>query len=622
MGNGYNGKILRVDLSKGITSVDEIDETFCRRHLGGAGFIAYYLTKELKPKIDPLGPDNKLMFMAGPCTGLPLSGSGRNCVGAKSPLTGGIAKSEVGGFWGAELMHAGYDGIIIEGKSPKPVYLFIHNGEASIKDAAHLWGKTTKETEETIRQELGDKRIRLACIGPAGENLARIACIINDLKEAAGRGGTGAVMGSKNLKAIAIRGTVGPEIANPDGLKEFRQWLLDNPKRWEGQHTYGTGSPAAMEGGVTIGNMPIRNFRDGEFPEVTKIHGGTLKDTVRIGMEGCYSCIIRCKKVVKVDDPDLKVDPAYGSPEYETLASMGSCCGVDNLKAICKAHELCGAYSLDTISTGMTISFAMECFENGLLTNKDTGGIELKFGNADAMLKTIDLIARREGIGDLLAEGSMRAAERIGQGAEKFAMHVKGQEFPMHDPRAKAGLGLGYAVNPQGADHCMNLQDTLLTAPGPILNSLHPMGILEPLPAEDLSPSKIEMFRYIRSHRLLADSAVVCYFVPFGLEQYADLVKVATGWDTGIVELMQTINRTLTLFRMFNLREGFTSADDKLPERFYTGRIGGQSAHKKYDREKLEKAKNYWYRLMGWNASGVPTPETLAALDIGWAANV
>ncbi|MFC1952432.1 aldehyde ferredoxin oxidoreductase family protein, partial [Chloroflexota bacterium] len=477
---GYNGKILRVDLSKGTTSAEEIDELFCRKYLGGAGFVSYFLLKELRPGIDPLGPENKLIFALGPVTGVSLPGNARNCIGAKSPLTGGYAKSEVGGFWNAELKHAGYDAIIVEGKAAKPVYLWIQDGEASIRDATHLWGKTMKETLETIKTELGDDRICVAGIGLGGENLVRIACIMNGLKNAAGRGGMGAVMGSKNLKAIAIRGHKGPEVADSERVKEIRQWVLDNRKLWASFADYGTGAPAGMQSGEAEGNLPVRNFRDGEFPDVSKIDGGAVKDTIGVKMEGCWGCPVRCKKVVKVDEP-YSVDPDYGGPEYETLAAIGSNCGVSDLKAIAKGNELCGAYSLDTISTGVTISFAMECFENGLLTTKDTDGIELRFGNADAMLKTIELIARREGIGDILAEGTLCAAQKIGKGAMEFAMHVKGMEIPMHEPRVKAALGLGYMVNPHGADHCANLHDTMISQTGGQLDRIKPLGILEPL---------------------------------------------------------------------------------------------------------------------------------------------
>ncbi len=616
MSYGYTGQILRVNLSQGTTSVDTLDELFCRKYLGGAGFVSYFLLKELQQGIDPLGPENKLIFALGPVTGVPLPGSGRHCVGAKSPLTGGYAKSESGGFWGAELKHAGYDAIIVEGKAEKPVYLWIHDGEASIRDASHLWGMKTKETEQTIRTELGDSLIRVAGIGPGGENLVRFACIMNDLKDAAGRGGMGAVMGSKNLKAIAVRGHKGPEVAEPERLKELRQWVLAHRELWASFAEYGTGSPTAMEGGATTGNLPVRNFADGEFPEISKITGGALKDTIRIKMEGCYACPIRCKKVVKVDEP-YPVDPAYGGPEYETLAALGSNCNVSDLKAIAKGHELCGAYSLDTISTGVAISFAMECFENGLLTTKDTDGLELRFGSAEAMLKTIELIARRQGIGNLLAEGTARAAQKIGKGAIEFAMQVKGVEIAMHEPRVKAALGLGYAINPHGADHCANLHDTMLSKMGSAFDKVRSLGVLEPLSADDLGPRKVAIFRNIHLQRIVGDSLALCSFIPFDVQQIADVLSVVTGWNTGPVEMLRIAERTMTMARLFNIREGLSAADDKLPNRFFQPKRNGVLSTKFYDPEQLERAKSYYYTLMGWDAkTGIPTPEKVQELGI------
>ena len=370
-----------------------MQESFCRKYLGGAGFVAYFLLKELLPRVDPLGPDNKLIFATGPLTGLKLSGTARHCVGAKSPLTNTIAKAEAGEFWGPELKFAGFDAVIIEGKANKPVYLSINDGQVTIKDAAHLWGKNTKETQDIIRAELGDAHVRVAMIGPGGENLVRYACIMHGLYDVAGRGGLGAVMGSKNLKAIAVRGHHPPQIASPEGVKELRDWLTANKEKIKLFQDFGSG--AFMGPYEASGNLPVRNFRDGLFPNAAAIEGKTIKDTIRIGMDGCFGCIVRCKKVVKIDAP-YPVDPAYGGPEYETLAALGSNCGIDNLKAICKGNELCNAYSLDTISTGGCISFAMECFEKGLLTLQDTGGLDVKFGNAEAMLKLIELIADRE----------------------------------------------------------------------------------------------------------------------------------------------------------------------------------------------------------------------------------
>ena len=611
---GYNGHILRVNLSQGTTSAEAIDELFCRKYLGGAGFVSYFLLKELRQRIDPLGPENKLIFAPGPVTGMPIPGSGRHCVGAKSPLTGGYAKSEVGGFWGAELKHAGYDAIIVEGKAEKPVYLWIQDGEVSIKDASHLWGKNTKETEDTIRAELGDSLIRVAAIGPAGENLVRFACIMNDLKDANGRGGMGSVMGSKGLKAIAVRGRKKPELAEPERLKELRQWLLSHRELWASFAELGTGG--AMEAYMATGNLPVCNFRDGEFPDISEITAGAVRDTIRVKMEGCYACPVRCKKVVEVDEP-YSVDPAYGGPEYETLAMIGSNCGVSDLKAIARGNELCNAYSLDAISTGGVIAFAMDCFENGLLTTEDTGGIELRFGNAEAMVKLIELVARREGIGDLLAEGTVRAAQKIGKGAMEFAMQVKRLEIPAHDPRLKAALGLGYAVNPHGADHCANLHDTLFSQPGSSLDAFKPLGVLEPIPADDLGPSKVSLFRDVQLVRIAQDALVMCYFVPYIADQIVDILAAVTGWRTSTTELLRIAERTLTMARLFNLREGLSAADDKLPKRFFQPKRNGVLSDKFYDPEQLEKAKSYYYTLMGWDAkTGVPTPEKLQELGI------
>ncbi|MBN2187388.1 MAG: aldehyde ferredoxin oxidoreductase family protein [Dehalococcoidia bacterium] len=616
MAAGYNSKILRANLSDNSVSVEPLDELFCRRYLGGAGFISYYLLRELRHEIDPLSPENKLIFALGPVTGVQLPGSGRNCIGSKSPLTGGFGKSEVGGFWGAELKRAGYDAIIIEGKAKRPVYLRIHDGEASIEDGSHLWGKTTKETQHVIRAELGDSLTRVATIGLGGENLVSYACIVNDLRNFAGRGGMGAVMGSKNLKAIAVRGHKAPWVAEAERLKEFRKWVLANMQLVEGFHSLGTG--AAMEYYEAKGNLPIRNFRDGIFPEVKMISAQAIKDTIRTKMEGCFACPVRCKKVVKFEEP-FPVDSDYGGPEYETLAALGSDCGIGNLKAIAKGNELCSAYSLDTISVGSAIAFAMECFENRLLTVQDTGGIELRFGNAEAMLKIIDLIARREGIGDLLANGTARAARKIGRGAEDLAIQVKGLEAGMHEPRLKAGLGLGFAVNPHGADHACNLHDDLFSIEGQELDGVRPLGILEPIPGQEFSPRKVSLFRYTQQNRIIRDSLVLCQFLPYDYEQIAEILSAVTGWKTGVVEILKMAERTLTLARVFNMREGFTAADDRIPKRFFQAKTNGALIDSSIDPNQLDKAKHYYYVLMGWDEeTGIPTPEKLEELDIAW----
>jgi len=612
---GYNGKLLRVNLSAGSTSVETVDESLLRKYLGGAGLIAYFLWQELSQGTDPLGPENKLVFALGPLTGISLPGSGRNGVGAKSPLTGGIAKSEVGEFWGAELKRAGFDVIIVEGKAEKPVYLWVHDGEAAIKDATHLWGKNTKETQETIRDELGDDHIRVAMIGPAGENLVRYACIMNGLYDAAGRGGLGAVMGAKNLKAIAVRGRQAPPIADSGPVAELRKWMAANLNLVKDFVEYGTG--AAMEAFEAAGNLPVRNFRDGVFPGISKISAPRIKETIGIGMDACFACTVRCKKVVQVKEP-YPVDPAYGGPEYETLAALGSNCGIDNLEALAKGSELCNAYSLDTISAGEVIAFAMECFENGLLTPKDTGGLELRFGNAEAMLKLIEMIARRDGIGDLLAEGAARAARSIGKGAEEFAIQVKGLEAGMHEPRVKPGLGLGFMVSPQGADHCTNLHDTMYLGENNWrVKEMAHLGLPGPFPPDDIGPRKVALFRFVQMQRVILDSLVVCLFLPYSYEQLNSVLRAVTGWDSSVTEMMRIAERTLTLSRLFNIREGLSAADDKLPARFFQPKTDGILADKPLDPVKLEKAKRYYYLLMGWDEeTGAPKPEKLEELDI------
>jgi aldehyde:ferredoxin oxidoreductase len=450
-------------------------------------------------------------------------------------------------------------------------------------------------------------------IGPGGENLIRYACIMSGLHDAAGRGGAGAVMGSKNLKAIAVRGSNRPKVATPEGVKELREWLLKNREIWSGTASGGTMDFGyAMEQAVTEGNLSVNNFRDGIFPDAKLIE----RNSIRIGMDGCFACPVHCKKVCKVDGP-YNVDPIYGGPEYETLGTLGTNCGISDIKAIAKGNELCQANSLDTISTGMVISFAMECFENGLLSTEDTSGIDLRFGNAAAMIKTIELIAKREAIGNLLAEGSAKAAKIIGKGAKKFSMDVKGLEIPMHEPRLKQILGLGYMVNPHGADHNCNVHDTMIAVKGRSLEWLKPlMGELEPLSVDDVGPLKVAIFRMTQLDRILNDSLVLCHWVPYPFTRRVNVTAAVTGWDVGALELLRVAERTITMFRLINIREGFTAEDDKLPERFFQPKSGAL-ADKPLNHEKMERAKSYYYTLMGWDAqSGIPLKEKVEELLI------
>ncbi len=619
---GIANRILRVDLSHRLVRTEQPDELFYRRYLGGAGVVAYYLLKEMQPGVDPLAPENVLVFAPGPMTGTPVPGGSRLCVGAKSPLSGGMAKSEAGGFFGYELKRAGFDALVVQGKADRPVYLWIHNGEVEIRDAGKLWGRTVLQTQDAVEAELGEKRVRTATIGVAGEKRAAIACVMTDLRNAAGRGGLGAVMGSKNLKCIAVKGATGVPAADPEKFRELARWMNTHFAEYgNGAAFHDVGTGADMAGSNAIGNLPVRNWTERSFDAVEKITAQAVRDHYRIAMEGCPGCQIRCKKVVALQGEGFKVDPRNGGPEYETLASFGSFMGIHDLAAICRANELCSLHGLDSISLGGTIAFAMECFEKGILTEQDTDGIPLRFGNADAMLRMIELVAQRRGFGDVLADGSRKAAQRIGKGAGELAMQVKGIEFGMHDPRVKQGLGLIYSVAPNGADHMTGTHDTAYTKEGRGMESVRSLDSPLPLPASDLSTAKVDRARNQHLSRNFADSLVMCAFVPWTLRQQVDLLRAQTGWDYTDFEALRQGERVANMARVFNLREGLSAADDQLPQRFFS--IGAKAGPKAVaiDPEAMARARRTFYVLMGWDpVTGAPTPEKLEELGIDWAA--
>jgi aldehyde:ferredoxin oxidoreductase len=624
MSSSYHNKMLRVNLTDGTITVEEPGLIYLRRYMGGWNIIADVLLREVPTGADPLGPENKLVFAPGVLTGLTISGASRNAVGAKSPITGGFGAAEVGGNWGAQFKRAGFDALIVEGAAEKPVYLWIKDGEVEIRDASHLWGKTTKETESLLREELDERRAELTMIGPGGENMVQYACVMNGLKDAAGRSGMGAVMGSKKLKAVVALGTENVEAADPDTIMAMARRAAQEvreEKRAAWAAKAGTGGQA-LEGGILSGNMPIRNFRDGEFPEIEGLE--YTMDKIGVKMEGCWSCAVRCKKVVQAEEP-YAVDPDYGGPEYETIGSLGSTCGVSDIVAVSRANELCNAYSIDTIGTGVTIAFAMECFENGLLTLEDTGGIDLRFGNADAMIQMIHKIAHREGLGDTLAKGLLPAAAEIGQGAEAYAVHAKGQAQPMHEPRLKRGLAIGYSLSPTGADHCHSLHDTGLVFPdedGFVQNGqLRGMGALEAMDLESLGPEKVQATIYNSMASIMNNCLTICNFTGWSLRELADMVRAATGWNVSEYELLKVGERAMTLARAFNMREGLTTEDDELCPRSYGPTQGGALAEGGIDRDALREAVHTYYGMMGWDAeTGVPMPAKLQELSVGWAA--
>ncbi|MBN1400084.1 MAG: aldehyde ferredoxin oxidoreductase family protein [Anaerolineae bacterium] len=619
MAKGYAGKILHVDLTQGKVWSEEPSDTFYRRYIGGSGFVGYYLLKDVPKNADPLGPENALIFADGTITGIPIAGAGRSAVGAKSPLTGGYGEADGGGFFGAELKQAGFDAIIVKGKASSPVYLWVHDGEAEIKPADHLWGMTTNECEEALKAELGDGRVRAATIGVGGEKMVRYACVMFDVTHAAGRTGLGAVMGSKNLKAVAARGRNRIELADSDGVRALSRWMVDNwkDKSW-GMHDLGTSG--GVEGLHEIGALPTRNFQDGQFEGASKISGTAMRDTILTDRGGCYACPIRCKRVVDIHDDQYQVDPIYGGPEYETIGAFGSNCGVDDLRAISKANELCNAQGLDTISCGMAVSFAMECYENGVLTQEDTDGLELNFGNGEAMVELTRRICFREGIGDLLAEGPTRAAQKLGPAALPFVLDVKGQPYPMHECRTRHGQGLGYAVSPTGADHMHNFWDGA-QANDPVGEGLQSLGVYQSVPQTELNSHKVRAYTMTTNWQWVHNHLGHCMFIPWSRDQMVEIVRAITGWQTNVWELLKVAERGVTMARAFNLREGMTRQDDKLPMRMNTFHVSGTVNEAPIDPEVLDEAVSMFYGMMGWDPdTGVPTLGKLQELDIEWVA--
>ena len=620
MPNGFQGKILYVDLSERAFRTEEPGEVFYRTYLGGWGIIAHELLNRAPKGVDPFAPENPLIFATGILTGSMAPSSGRHAVGAKSPLTGGFGEADVGGFWGTELKKAGLDAIVITGAASEPVYLWICDGDVEIRDASHLWGRETADVQRAIREELGDDRVRVAQCGPAGEGLVRYACIIHDVNRAAGRGGLGAVMGSKKLRAVAVRGSGTVENADPEELVSIRNGFIAlREQHWQSSQENGTGGGLAYL--QEAGMLPTRNFREGTFAGADAIKGATITERFLVGRDTCHVCPVGCKRRVEVDG---KVDPVYGGPEYESLAAFGSLCCNDDLESILVANQLCNAYGLDVISTGATIAWLMECFEKDLITVGDTGGIEVAFGDAQVILRLVEMIAKREGFGDTLAEGSWRAAQSIGRGTEDFVIHVKGQEMPMHDGRSRFGLGLSYAVSPTGADHIHSIHDEAMTVEPGMAMFQYSYGIHhEPIEHNDLSPKKVRAAAYLNSHVLIFNCVGWCYFHNYSIPRTRDVIQAVTGWNIQGFELMKAGERMQTLARAFNVREGLTEADDVLPPRMAEPIVSTAIDGWRIEPEEFMRARSLYYGMMGWDEeTGVPKEWKLHELGIGWVADL
>jgi len=610
---GWQGKLLRVDLNRSKVAVEELDRKIAENFIGGRGLGVKYLYDDITPAVDALSPSNELIFVTGPLTGTAAPAAGRYMVVTKSPLTGAIAESNAGGCFATSLKYAGYDMIIFKGKSKKPVYLWVDDEHVELRDAEHLWGKGSSETEKAVISET-NPLAKVACIGPAGENLVRFACVMNDMGRAAGRSGVGAVMGAKNLKAVAVNGTQGVKVADKMGFYDAMQecYKIINEDYTEEFHQIGT--PGVLALVQAVGALPTRNFQSGSNPEWEKLDGERLAETLstkrRKGM-ACPSCPVACGRVTRVTDPQFAGSGV--GPEYETLGLMGSSCGVNDLSAVSKANFIANEMGMDTISTGGTIACAMELYEMGYLPKKDVG-MPLNFGNREALVELTQKIGLRQGFGDTLAEGAYRVAEKYGH--PELFMGVKKQEFASYDPRALQGQGLGYATNSRGACH--------------IRGEVHDLSMYEVSwwhITRDRNIDKVDPLRWddkpilakeIQDWFGIIDSSGMCNFMFFlGLDEdnVRTLIETATGIDMGGYKgLMKTGERIFNLERLFNLKAGLTAKDDTLPKRMLEepmpeGPAKGMVVH-------LSEMLPEYYRLRGWTSEGVPTKKKLKELNL------
>ena len=607
---GYAGKLLRVDLSKGETKREPLSEELARTYLGGRGFAARILYDELKPGIDPLGPDNKIVFATGVLTGTPAPVGNRSLVASKSPLTGIWGDAAFGGWFGGDLKKAGFDAVIVEGTSDRPVYLWINDGQAEIRGASHLWGQETGPAQEAILREVG--KAKVLGIGPGGENLVRYASAISELRFCAGRSGMGSVMGSKKLKAIAVKGTKPIAVASREKLIAFTKQINKEIRDSASIATltrYGTWNNLTPL--QRFGILPTKNFQAGVIEGGERLESEAMVEAILTDRQTCPHCPIFCRRVVKMEKP-YKLSGSYGGPQYETVAGLGSLVMNTNPAAIAKAHELCNRYGIDTMSTGECIAWAMECWERGI----DLGR-PLPWGDVETIFTLIEEIAYRRGVGALLADGVRQAAAKVGRGSEAWALHVKGFEMAFHDPRGKKGMGLAYATANRGACHLQTVHEDALEAGGPFPE----LGLDTAMSRKQLD-GKAYLVKITQDYfGTLGDTLGICKFPtnawrPYTPTRVAQAVALVTGWDINLGELLTAGERIFNLCRMFNVREGISRADDALPSRLGEPLPEGASAGETVSAEDLEKLLEEYYKLRGWDRNGIPTPETLVRLGL------
>lgn len=615
MSDGLMGKLLRVNLDEKSIVTEALNEEWVNKFLGGAGLATRYLYAEVPRGADPLGPENRLIFMTGPLTGTPCASASRYSVVAKSPLTGIWGHANSGGTFGPALKRSGYDGIIFEGMSAEPVYLRIIDGNAELLDARSLWGKSVPETEDLL-QETSEEKLTIASIGPGGENLVRYAAIMNNKHRAAGRCGLGAVMGSKRLKAIACSGNARIPVADQEQFRKHARKQIDflNESMLKVTFdTYGTNMVADM---VNIrGGYPTRNWQEGVFGAIEEVNAQALTDKVLVQGVPCFACPVSCGRGTEIREGKWQGNSGEG-PEYESANTLGALCGVSDINAITMANYRCNAQGLDTISAGASIAFALECYEKGILTHEQTGGIEMKFGDADLVVDLIDKIAKREGIGDLLAEGTRVMAQKLGHDSEHFAMNVKGLELPAYDPRAAKITGLGYVTANRGGDH--------ITAyvQGPTFVDV-PFLLVEESRIQDpfvVNPTEAKVVVDMENALTTLDATGGCKFMGILLtaEDVARLIASSTGRDFGVDEFRTSGERIYNLQRAFCVREGMDRRQDVLPRRLTQDPLpGGPAEGMVIEEDKLEKLKDAYYEFRGWDTTtGIPTPDTLRRLGL------
>jgi len=613
LSGGYCGQLLRVDLTKMTCKPEKLKEDWVRDFVGGKGLGVRYLYDLIRPGTDPYSPENPIIFMTGPLTGTVASTMSRIALVTKSPLTGTMSDSYSGSYFPAELKHAGFDGIVITGKASAPTYLFVEDGHAELRSARDLWGKDAFETTDEIVRQCSESSTvkrdapKVACIGPAGENQVRFAAVVFDKNHYAGRGGTGAVMGSKNLKAVAVRGTKHAQSlainSNPQFLEVVRNSIKrdihENP---DAESMIKFGTPVIVDLDNNAGILPTRNFQTGVFPDADKINSDALVNQLLVKhTTTCFSCSIGCRNITKIKDGQFAGLEGEG-PEYETLGLAGSNLAIGDIRVVMKFNHECSRMGLDTISAGNVIGWAMELYERGLITKADTQGLDLSFGNAAAVVALPEIIAMRKGIGDTLAEGVARASGKVGKGSERYALHCKGQEFPGYDPRGSFGMALAYATSDRGADH---------NRAWPV--AYEAFGKMDPF----TGVGKAELVVKDQIRTSVKWSMCACDFIPIDLPIIAELLSAATGQKYTEEDVRKIGRRIWTLTRLFNTREGFSRQHDGIPPRIYLDPLpDGNPKGKVVPKKDYETMLTEYYKLWGWDDQGKPTRAAVEELGL------